>query len=99
MHMKRILVVAPVVFCFTPVWVHAATVPPKDLSALLAPIIQQHDVPCMAAAVVRNGEIVALGVAGVRTRGKPDKIAASDRFHIGSNTKAMTAFLCGILVD
>ena len=39
------------------------------------------------------------GVAGVRTRGKPDKIAAADRFHIGSDTKAMTAMLCGILVD
>jgi CubicO group peptidase (beta-lactamase class C family) len=53
----------------------------------------------MAAAVVRNGETVALGVAGVRTRGKPDKIATADRFHIGSDTKAMTAMLCGILVD
>src|SRR5207237_3035829 len=66
---------------------------------LLAPIIQKHDVPGMAAAVVRNGEIVAVGVAGVRTRGKPDKIATADRFHIGSDTKAMTAMLCGILVD
>jgi CubicO group peptidase (beta-lactamase class C family) len=53
----------------------------------------------MAAAVVQNGEIVAIGVAGVRTRGKPDKIAATDQFHIGSDTKAMTAMLCGILVD
>ena len=52
----------------------------------------------MAAAVVSNGAI-ALGVAGVRTRGKPDKIAADDRFHIGSDTKAMTGMLCGILVD
>src|SRR4029077_19100809 len=33
------------------------------------------------------------------TRGKPDIIAAADRFHIGSDTKAMTAMLCGILVD
>ena len=53
----------------------------------------------MAAAVVQNGETVAVGVAGVRTRGKPDKIAAADCFHIGSDTKAMTAMLCGILVD
>jgi len=53
----------------------------------------------MAAAVVRNGETVAVGVAGVRTRGKPDKIATRDRFHIGSDTKALTAMLCGILVD
>jgi CubicO group peptidase (beta-lactamase class C family) len=71
----------------------------KDVSALLAPVVQKHDVPGMAAAVVRGGETVALGVAGVRTRGKPDKVAAADRFHVGSDTKAMTAMLCGILVD
>jgi CubicO group peptidase (beta-lactamase class C family) len=71
----------------------------KDVSALLAPIIAKHDVPGMAAAVVRNGEVVAVGVAGVRTRGKPDKVAVGDRFHLGSDTKAFTAMLCGILVD
>src|SRR5687768_7254735 len=71
----------------------------KDVSELLAPVIQKHDVPGMAAAVVQGGETVAVGVAGVRTRGKPEKVAAGDRFHIGSDTKAMTAMLCGILVD
>jgi CubicO group peptidase (beta-lactamase class C family) len=71
----------------------------KDVSALLAPIIAKHDVPGMAAAVVRDGEVVAVGVAGVRTRGKPDKVAVGDRFHLGSDTKAMTAMLCGVLVD
>lgn len=81
----------------TPITVHAG--PPKDVSALLNPIIQKRNVPGMAAAVVRNGETVALGVAGVRTRGKPDKIDIADRFHIGSDTKAITAMLCGVLVD
>src|SRR5438105_4929819 len=98
-HMKPVLAIALALVSLTPITVHAATPPPKDLSALLAPIIQKHDVPGMAAAVVRNGEIVAVGVAGVRTRGKPDKIATADCFHIGSDTKAMTAMLCGILVD
>lgn len=76
-----------------------AAPPTKDLSPLLAPIVKKYDVPGMAAAVVHSGETVALGVAGVRTRGKPEKIAAADSFHIGSDTKAMTALLCGILVD
>ena len=78
---------------------HAAPPPTKDVSALLAPIIQKHNVPGFAAAVVSNGETVALGVAGLRTRGKNDKITVADRFHLGSDTKAMTATLCGILVD
>jgi CubicO group peptidase (beta-lactamase class C family) len=76
-----------------------AAPPSKDISPLLAPVIQKHGVPGMAAAVVVDGEVVALGVAGVRTRGKPEKIGIADRFHIGSDTKAMTAMLCGILVE
>jgi len=73
--------------------------PLKDISTLLIPVLQKHDVPGMAIAVVQSGETVALGFAGVRTSGKPDKIASADRFHLGSDTKAMTAMLCGILVD
>lgn len=94
--MKTIPAIVFTVLALASITVHAAP-PPKDVSPLLTPIIQKHDVPGMAAAVVRNGEIVALGVAGVRTRGKGDKIATADLFHLGSDTKAMTAFLCGIL--
>ncbi|MGD9721221.1 MAG: serine hydrolase domain-containing protein [Pirellulales bacterium] len=97
--MKPLLAIALALLCLAPCTVHAADPPPKDVSALLIPVIQKHDVPGIAAAVVQGGKTVALGVAGVRTRGKPDKVAAADRFHIGSDTKAMTAMLCGILVD
>ena len=100
--LKAISSVRAIVFAtlvLASITVHAATPPPKDVSPLLATVVQKNNIPGMAAAVVRNGETVALGVAGVRTRGKGDKIAAADRFHIGSDTKAMTAFLCGILVD
>lgn len=51
--------------------VHAASLSSKDVSALLASIIEEHAVPGMAAAVVHNGETVAHDVAGVRTRGNP----------------------------
>ena len=95
--MKPILALAFFLLAITSIPAYAA--PPKDVSSLLAPIIQKNDVPGMAAAVVSNGETVAHGVAGVRTRGKSPKIAVADRFHIGSDTKAMTAMLCGILVD
>lgn len=97
--MKTILATALTLFCLISVTVHAEAPSPKDVSALLTPIIQKHDVPGMAVAVVQSGETVAVGVAGVRTRGKGDKIATDDHFHIGSDTKALTAMLCGILVD
>lgn len=95
--MKRLLATVLALLCLICISVDAATAPAKDVSALLAPVIQKHDIPGMSAAVVSHGRAVALGVAGVRTRGKPDKVAAADRFHIGSDTKAMTAMLCGIL--
>ena len=89
-----------VVWCFVGVpFADAADPAPRDVSAVLAPIIREHDVPGMAAAVVQVGDTVALGVAGVCTRGKPERITATDRFHIGSDTKALTAMLCGILVE
>src|SRR5262245_28061882 len=97
--MKTIRVIVLAVLCLKAVADPAASPPSKDVSTLLTPIIQKHDVPGMVAAVVHNGETIALGVAGVRTRGKPDKVATADRFHIGSDTKAMTAMVCGILVD
>jgi CubicO group peptidase (beta-lactamase class C family) len=96
--MKTTIAVAIALVSFLPDPVHAAATP-KDVSALIEPVIKKNDVPGMAVAVVRNGETVATGFAGVRTRGKADKITPGDRFHIGSDTKAMTAMLCGILVD
>lgn len=97
--MKPILAIALSLISLTSIAVHAQVPPAKDVSELLAPVIQKHKVPGMVAAVVHLGETVALGAAGVRTRGKPDKIAVGDLVHIGSDTKAMTAMLCGILVD
>src|SRR5687767_14924414 len=97
--MKSILRLALGLLCLTPLTLRASTPTTKDVSPLLTPILEKHDLPGIAAAVVRNGETVATGVAGVRTRAKPDKVQLTDRFHIGSDTKAMTAMLCGILVD
>jgi CubicO group peptidase (beta-lactamase class C family) len=95
--MRRTISLA--ILLLAPLAASAETNSSKDVSAILAPIVAKHDVPGVAAAVVHKGEIVALGVAGVRTRGRPEKITLADRFHIGSDTKAMTAMLCGILVD
>lgn len=100
MKMKTHSIVVLTMFSLATISTRAASTPlPKDVSPLLIPIVEKNDVPGMAAAVVRHGEVVALGVAGVRTRGKADKIAVTDLFHLGSDTKAMTGFLCGILVD
>jgi CubicO group peptidase (beta-lactamase class C family) len=71
---------------------------PRDVAAVLAPLRERHDVPALAAAVVVGGRVVALGADGVRRRGSDAKVTTSDRFHLGSCTKAMTATLVARLV-
>jgi CubicO group peptidase (beta-lactamase class C family) len=81
-----------------------ASLPParsdvRDVSAVLVPIRAKNDVPGLAAAVVRGGELVALGADGVRKRGSEVRITAQDRFHMGSCTKSMTATMLATLVE
>jgi len=71
----------------------------RDVSSELVPILTQHKLPGMAAAVLSGRRTVALGAAGVRRQGGPEKITINDQFHIGSCTKAMTATLCAMLVE
>ncbi len=76
-----------------------AGMPVDDLSPLLAESVKKHNLPGMAAAVVDGGRITAIGAAGVRVRGHEEKITADDLFHIGSDTKSMTATLIAVLIE
>lgn len=72
---------------------------PADLSADLRPLREKHGLPAMAAVVVRGDRVIAVGAEGVRKAGGKDRVTAADRFHVGSNTKSMTATLCALLVE
>jgi CubicO group peptidase (beta-lactamase class C family) len=76
-----------------------AGTPVDDLSPLLAESVKKHKLPGMAAAIVDGGRITAIGAAGVRVRGHEEKITADDFFHIGSDTKSMTATLIAVLIE
>ena len=78
---------------------HELKSPMEDLNDLLAEVLEQHDVPSLAAAVVFGGEVHAAGAVGVRKRGDSTPVTVNDKYHIGSCTKAMTATLVGILVE
>jgi CubicO group peptidase (beta-lactamase class C family) len=73
--------------------------PPRDLAPVIRPIREQADIPGMAALVLEHDRVGAIGVDGVRERGKPEAVTIDDRWHLGSDTKAMTATLIGMLVD
>jgi CubicO group peptidase (beta-lactamase class C family) len=56
-------------------------------------------VPGIVAAVIRSDRIEAVGASGVRRLGAQGQVTADDRFHLGSNVKAMTATLLAMLVE
>lgn len=72
---------------------------PLDVSERLAPLVEKHKVPALAAAVIEGDRLTKLGAAGIRARGDEAKVQSDDVWHLGSCTKAMTATLCARLVE
>ena len=77
----------------------AAAPPTAPLDEVLRPYLARYTLPALAAAVVRGGQIVAAGAVGTRRVGTETPVGIDDRFHIGSDTKAMTSLLTGMLVE
>lgn len=55
--------------------------------------------PAVAALVQIDGKIEAQAAVGVRSVGRPEKVTLDDKWHLGSDTKAMTATLIARLVE
>ncbi|HEX7631534.1 MAG TPA: serine hydrolase domain-containing protein, partial [Lacunisphaera sp.] len=55
--------------------------------------------PGLAAVVLHGDQIVAQGATGVRAAGSQPALTIADRFHLGSDTKAMTATLIAVLLE
>lgn len=56
--------------------------------------------PALAAAAWRDGKLIEIAAVGLRKADDPtSKVTTKDYWHLGSNTKAMTATLIGIYVD
>jgi CubicO group peptidase (beta-lactamase class C family) len=72
----------------------------EDLAPKLEPIRTAHHLPALGAAVWRHGQLVAAGMTGLRKWDDPSHPATlDDLWHLGSDTKAMTATLVAIYVD
>jgi CubicO group peptidase (beta-lactamase class C family) len=70
-----------------------------DLRELITPFQQDNRLPAIAAAVSKTGVVLAAGAVGSRKIGEPAPVTPSDKFHIGSCTKAMSATLAAMLVE
>ncbi len=71
----------------------------RDISTLLEQGRKVQGLPAVAAVVIQRDKIVAQGVVGVRKLGQPERARIDDRWHLGSDTKAITATMIGVLVE
>ena len=85
-----------------PAAVAKETAPPpalQDLDAYVESVREAFDVPGIAVAVVKDGEVVLAKGWGEREMGKPAKVDAHTLFAIASNTKAFTSASLSMLAD
>ena len=93
--------------CLTAVLLAGATVSTRQEPTLDPAALQDfvhaerraHQLPGLAAVVVRSDGTPRVYVSGERRIGKGDPIAAADRMHLGSLTKSITATLVGALAE
>lgn len=74
-------------------------VPWEDVSDDLKKVRRHHDLPALSAGAFRAGVVERLGAVGHRAEGHPEEVTPWDRYHLGSDTKAMTATLYALLVE
>ena len=92
--LARMALVASVLSCTS-----ARAAAPASLDEMLTPHLARHGLPALAAAVVKDGEIVAAGAVGTRRAGEQIAVTRDDRFHLGSDTKAFTSLLAAMFVE
>lgn len=71
----------------------------EDFSDPLAAILSESEAPAIGAARIQNGEITHAGTVGLRSASDTVEVTDWDKWHLGSNTKAMTATLVAVFVD
>jgi CubicO group peptidase (beta-lactamase class C family) len=91
-----------ITFCtlaLTPVSSSDSPATPENLNSLLQPILKKYELPALAGAIVTSKGLSAVGSVGVRKYGTDSPVTVNDQFHLGSDTKAMTATLLATLVE
>jgi CubicO group peptidase (beta-lactamase class C family) len=72
---------------------------PENLNPLLEPLLKKYDLPALAGAIVTSKGLSAVGAVGVRKYGTDTPVTINDQFHLGSDTKAMTATMLATVVE
>ncbi len=69
-----------------------------NLETVLCGLIADKLIPAMGAAVFHSDGVIALAMAGTRRKWGDTPVMKDDDFHLGANTKALTATLAGHMV-
>lgn len=93
--------ILPFISALTLAAIRVSAAPPAtdDMPPAIESIREKYKLPALAAVVVKDGVICDRVAVGVRKWDDPTPITTNDEFHIGSDTKAMTATLAGMLID
>lgn len=75
------------------------TVSPEELREKVAATRQETGAPALAAIVMVDGQVRAAAADGLRIVGRDTPVTETDRWHLGSITKSMTATLVARLVE
>ena len=71
----------------------------RPLDPIVESVQKQFGVVAMGGAVIRKNGWMKIGVSGFRRHDYQTRVSLNDRWHLGSDTKAVTATLAAILVD
>jgi CubicO group peptidase (beta-lactamase class C family) len=71
----------------------------ETLASVLRSIREKHGVPALGGAIVTSAGLQLVAVDGVRKRGEAEPVTVNDLWHLGSDTKAMTATMLAALVE
>jgi len=69
------------------------------INEVLEPVRLKHGLPALAGAVLTGDGLVAAGAVGLRKKKTDVPATVDDQWHLGSDTKAMTATLVALLVE
>lgn len=105
--MKHLAAAILIAFSAVGAYAQTAVAPPiarpaasnYDLEQDVKRTMKAFDVPGIAIAVVKDGQVVAARGFGVRKLGEPAKVDGKTLFEIASNSKAFTAAALAMLVD
>ncbi|WP_444916723.1 serine hydrolase domain-containing protein [Microbulbifer sp. JMSA003] len=83
----------------SPFIAHADDSLQEFLEQILTNSRDSNNLPAVGVLVQIDGDIAAMAVDGVRAQGHNEIVTINDRWHIGSNTKAITATMVARLVE